>query len=44
VIRCSGMAMSTGQEAASERGKGGDNANWADTDLTELKNDETYVS
>jgi hypothetical protein len=35
-----GMAMSVEREAAPGRGKRGDDASWADTNLTEPKNEE----
>jgi hypothetical protein len=35
-----GMAMSVEREAALGRGKRGDDASWADTNLTEPKNEE----
>jgi hypothetical protein len=34
------VATSIGGEAAPRRGKGGDDASWADVNLTELKNEE----
>jgi hypothetical protein len=40
VTRCSGMTMSVGGEAALGRGKGGDDANWADANFTSQKNEK----
>jgi hypothetical protein len=38
VTRRSSVTTSAGGEAAPERGKGGDNASWADVNLTGSKN------
>jgi hypothetical protein len=43
VTRCSGMMTSTRGEAAPGRGKGGDNAGWADVNLTGPKMKKIYV-
>jgi hypothetical protein len=40
VTRRDDMAMSTGGGVTPERGKGGDDVNWADLNLTGLKNEE----
>jgi hypothetical protein len=40
MTQCSGMVMLAGGEMVSGRGKGGDNASWADANLTEPKNEE----
>jgi hypothetical protein len=40
VIRCNGVATSARGEAAPERGKRGDDASWADMNLTAPKNKE----
>jgi hypothetical protein len=40
VIQHDGMMMSAGGEATLRRGKGGDDVCWADTNLTEPKNEE----
>jgi hypothetical protein len=40
VTRCGDVVMSARGEEASRREKGGDNASWANVNLTELKNDE----
>jgi hypothetical protein len=37
VTRRDGVMTSDGGEAASERGQGGDDASWSDTDLTRPK-------
>jgi hypothetical protein len=38
MIRCSGVVTSDRGEAAPGRGKGGDDASWADANLAGLKN------
>jgi hypothetical protein len=40
MTRCSGMVTLAGGEMASGREKGGDDASWADANLTEPKNKE----
>jgi hypothetical protein len=40
VTRRGSVTMSAGGEAASGRGKGGDNVSWADANLTGPKNEE----
>jgi hypothetical protein len=40
VIRCGSMTMVVGGEVAPGRGKGGDDASWADMNLTWPKNEE----
>jgi hypothetical protein len=40
VTRCSGVTTSAEGEVALERGKGGDDTNWADVNLTGPKNKE----
>jgi hypothetical protein len=40
VERRNGVATSAGGEATLGRGKGGDDANWADMNLTTPKNEE----
>jgi hypothetical protein len=40
VTRRGGMATSVRGEVAPGRGKGGDDASWANTNLTRLKNEE----
>jgi hypothetical protein len=40
VTRCGGVTTSAGGEATPGRGKGGDDANWADVNLTMPKNKE----
>jgi hypothetical protein len=43
VTRHSNVTTSTGGEAVLERGKGGDDASWADVNLARPKNEEnTY--
>jgi pimeloyl-CoA synthetase len=44
VTRCGDMPTSVRGETASERGKGGDNVDWADVNLTRLKNKENSHS
>jgi hypothetical protein len=43
VTQCSGVETSVGGETALGRGKGGDDASWADTDLTEPKKKKIHV-
>jgi hypothetical protein len=40
VTRCGDVATLAGGEAATERGKGGNDASWADANLTGLKNEK----
>jgi hypothetical protein len=40
VTRCGSVTMSIGGEVAPGRGKGGDDASWADANLTGPKNKE----
>jgi hypothetical protein len=40
VTRCGGVKTSTREEAAPRRGKGGDDINWGDVNLTGSKNEE----
>jgi hypothetical protein len=43
VTRHSGVTMSTRGEMALRRGKGGDDASWADVNLTRLKMKKIYA-
>jgi hypothetical protein len=43
VTRHGGVATSAGGEVAPERGKGGDNASWADANLIGPKNEKIHV-
>jgi hypothetical protein len=43
VTQCNGVETSVGGETALGRGKGGDDASWADTDLTELKKKKIHA-
>jgi hypothetical protein len=42
MTQCDGVMMLVGGEAAPEREKGGDDANWADTNLIVPKNKKKY--
>jgi hypothetical protein len=44
VTRRGGVTTSAGGEAAPGRGKGGDNASWADVNLTRQKNKKSTRS
>jgi hypothetical protein len=40
VTQCGDVVISVGGDATPGRGKGGDDASWADVNLTEQKNEE----
>jgi hypothetical protein len=43
VTQCSGVETSVGGETALGKGKGGDDASWADADLTEPKKKKIHA-
>jgi hypothetical protein len=43
MTQCDGVVMLVGGEAVPESGKGGDDANWADTNFIVPKNKKNYT-
>jgi hypothetical protein len=43
VTRCDSVTTSAGGEAASGRGKGGDDTSWADVNLSRLKMKKIHI-